>query len=181
MPDILTKDSVIQLVIGDFTALEVESIVYYASHDLALGSGFGNAIAVRGGVAIQEELKEHDPLETGQAIVTGAGLLKANYIVHAVGPRFREDNLEEKLHLTIKNALNIAKEKGIKQIAFPPMGAGFYGVPLDLCAKVMLEEINIHLSGNSSIEEVVICVIDKREQNAFQTQLESLNQEGGKL
>jgi len=169
------KDSTIQIKIGDLTDLEVESIVFYASHDLALGSGFGNAIAVRGGVSIQEELKEFKSLSTGEAVITGGGLLKSKYIVHAVGPRFRENDLEQKLRMTMKNALIKAKENGIKQIAFPPMGSGFYGIPLPVCAKIMLEEINRHFSDDTSIAEVIICAIDKREQNAFQAELERLN------
>ena len=174
MTEDLIMDSVIQIEIGDLTALDIESIAFYANHDLSLGSGFGNAIAVRGGITIQEELKKLGTLSTGEAVITGGGLLKANYIIHAVGPRFRENDLEGKLQTTIKNALIAAKEKNIKQIAFPPMGSGFYGIPLSTCAKVMLKEINNHLSGDTSLEKVVICVIDKREHNAFQEQLDAL-------
>ena len=53
-------------------------------------------------------------------------------------------------------------------MAIPPMGAGFYGIPLDMCARVMLEVIKKHILDDSSLEEVIICVLDEREFKAFQ-------------
>ena len=167
------KDSTIRLEKGDLTAMDLEAIVFYASPDLVLGAGFGSAIAARGGVSIQEELKTYGTISTGEAVVTTAGELKSEYIIHAVGPRFQETDIEEKLRLTVKNALKAAEEKGIHRVAFPPMGAGFYGIPLDLCARVMLEVFSKHLSQESPIEEIIICVLDKREFYAFQKEWES--------
>lgn len=169
MLDTMIDQSVIRLEKGDLTAMEIEAIVFYASPDLVLGSGFGSAIAARGGMSIQEELKPYGTISTGEAVVSSAGELNSKYIVHAVGPRFQESDTEGKLRLTIKNALKAAEEKGIRKIAFPPMGTGFYGVPLNLCAKVMVDEINNCLADHSSFEEIVICVLDNREFNAFQT------------
>ncbi len=160
--------SKIRLEKGDVTAMEIEAIVFYASPDLLLGSGFGSAIAARGGMSIQEELKAFGTASVGEAVVTKAGRLNSDYIVHAVGPRFQEKNSEEKLRTTMKNAIDAATAKGIKKIAFPPMGSGFYGIPLDTCAKVMIEEINNKISAGSSLEDVIICVLDNREYRAFE-------------
>jgi len=165
------NNSTIRLENNDLTAMDIEAIAFYAQHDLALGSGFGNAIAVRGGTAVQEELKELGPLTTGEAVVTSAGQLKSNYIVHAVGPRFQEADMEEKLKNTMRSALNAAKEKGIKKIAFPPMGSGFYGIPLPTCADIMVNTCQEHLAKETSLENVVICVMDEREYNVFQSKL----------
>jgi len=167
--------SVVRLIRGAITDLDVEAFVFYAQHNLALGSGFGTAISVRGGPKIQEELHELGPLQTGDAIVTGAGKLKANWIVHSVGPRFNEPDTEDKLRTTVLNTLKAAQEKGIRQIALPPMGTGFYMVPLDLCARVMIDTIAGYLKGETAIEDVVICVMDSREFAPFQSQLASLN------
>jgi len=162
------KDSTIRLEKGDLTAMEIEAIVFYASPDLQLGSGFGSAIAARGGPSIQEELKAFGTASVGQAVVTEAGRLNSNFIVHAVGPRFQEKDTETKLRTTMQNTIDTANKKGIKKIAFPPMGRGFYGIPLDTCAKIMVEEINSKLSNGTSLEEVVICVLDNREYEAFE-------------
>ena len=160
--------SVIHLEKGDLTMMDIEAIVFYAQHDLLLGSGFGNAIAVRGGGSIQEELKTFGTISTGEAVITSAGELKSNYIIHAVGPRFQESDIEGKLKTTMQSVLRIAEEKQIREICFPPMGTGFYGIPLELSAQVMFEAIQKHLAGNTVLEKVVICVIDQREYNAFQ-------------
>ena len=94
-------DSVLRLIRGDITEIEVDGFVFYAQPDLALGSGFGGAISVRGGPGIQKELDELGPVETGGVVVSGAGKLHADFIVHAVGPRFNEEDTEGKLRTTV--------------------------------------------------------------------------------
>jgi len=167
MLETINRNSVIHLEKGDLTMMDIEAIVFYAQHDLVLGSGFGNAIAVRGGSSIQEELKTYGTLSTGEVVITSAGELKSNYIIHAVGPRFQETDIEGKLKTTMHNILKLAEEKQIREICFPPMGTGFYGIPLKLSASVMFDVLKEHLSSNTVLEKVVICFIDKREYNAF--------------
>jgi len=133
MPDeIKVGQGVIRLTNGFIIDLNVEAIVYYARPDLALGSGFGAAIAAKGGPKVQEELKKIGGINTAEAVITSGGNLKAKYIIHAVGPRFQEEDLEEKLRLTTLNALRRAGENKIQSLAFPAMGAGFYGIPLEV-------------------------------------------------
>ncbi len=169
------NQSSVRLVRDDITELDVDAFVFYAQEDLALGTGFGTAISVRGGPAVQKELEELGPLETCQAVVSEAGKLKAKFIVHAVGPRFQEEDIEGKLRTTMRNSLKLAEDKGVQRIAFPAMGAGYYGVPRDLCARVMLEEIKSHLAGTTGIQEVVICVLDTPQYDAFRAQLASVS------
>ncbi len=164
--------SVINLEKGDLTMMDIEAIVFYAQHDLLLGSGFGNAITVRGGSSIQEELKSYGTISTGEAVITSAGELKSNYIIHAVGPRFQETDIKKKLITTMQSVLKIAEENKIREICFPPMGTGFYGIPLELSAHVMFDVLKKHLAGNTVLEKVVICLIDQREYKAFQEVLE---------
>ena len=168
------NNSALTLIQGDVTEVEVDAFVFYAQHDLVLGTGFGTAVTVRGGPGIQQELNELGPLDTCGVVVSSAGKLTADAIIHAVGPRFNEEDVEGKLRTTMQNCLKAADEKGFKRIAFPPMGAGFYTVPLDLCARVMAETIKAHLEGETKIEEVVICVMDRREHGPFASQLASL-------
>ncbi|MFC1706161.1 macro domain-containing protein [Planctomycetota bacterium] len=161
-------EGTIRLIKDDITNLEIDAFVFYARHDLVLGSGFGTAITVRGGPSIQKELEKLGPLETGKAVASGAGNLKAKHIIHAVGPRFQEPRLEELLRTTMASALACAEEKGCGRVAFPAMGAGFYGVPLDMCARVMVETIRRHLEGDTKIKEVVVCIMDTHEQKQFE-------------
>ena len=162
--------SVVRLVKGDVTQLDVDAFVFYAQQDLILGTGFGTAISVRGGPTIQKELQELGPVATGEAVVSGAGNLKAKYIIHAVGPRFQEPDTEAKLRTTVHNVLKRAEEKGIRRIAFPAMGAGYYGIAPDLCARVMMQAIGDHLQGETGINEVIICVFDTPQYDSFLTQ-----------
>lgn len=166
---------VLRITKGDITDMDVQSFVYYAQHDLVLGSGFGTAITMRGGPSIQEELKQRGTLATTEVVMTKAGEMKADYIIHAVGPRFQEDDIERKLKNTIINSLKCAEDNNIATVAFPPMGSGFYGVPLEVSADVTLNTIKDFLSGKTKIKEVVICLLDNREYKPFQSKLSALN------
>lgn len=159
---------------GDITDLDIESFVYYAQPDLALGSGFGTAIAVRGGQSIKEELKTLGPVKTTGVVVSSAGDMKAKHIIHAVGPRFQEEDLENKLRATVLNCLKAAEGKGIRAVAFPPMGAGFYGVPLDVSARITLGTIHEYLLNKSKVDEVVVCLLDNREYQPFLKELQAI-------
>jgi len=174
--DLKVSRSTIRLVIGDITDIEIDSFVYYAQSNLKLGSGFGTAITLRGGPSVQEELDKIGELQTTEAVVTEAGNLKAKSIIHAVGPAFQEENIEDKLRTTIANSLKKAEAKGITSIAFPPMGAGFYGVPLNISADITLKSIANYLSGDTRIKEVVVCLLDNREYKPFHEKLAALLQ-----
>ncbi len=164
----------IRLERNDLTALPVDAVVFYAREDLALGSGFGTALQTRGGAAIKQELDRIGSVAMGEAVVTGAGNMSARYVIHACGPKFHEPDLEGKLRKCMASALAAAESHGVRRVAFPPMGAGFYGVPLDLCATVMLDVAAGVLRRDSALEEIVICVIDDRELRAFRPKLEAL-------
>jgi O-acetyl-ADP-ribose deacetylase (regulator of RNase III) len=159
---------------GDQTALEVDAIVFYAREDLQLGSGYGTAIQGRGGASIQKELDEIGSINMGESVVTDAGNMNAKYIIHACGPKFQEADIEKKLRDCMRSSLEAANKAGIKTLAYPPMGTGFYGVPLDLSADVMLESIKAAAQNGTSLEEIIICVIDHRDYVPFRKRMESV-------
>jgi len=169
--------STLRLVKGDITDLEIEAFVYYAAENLALGSGYGTAISMRGGPGVQEELKQHGRKKVTEVVITDAGDMKANYIIHAVGPKFQEENLPAKLRRTIINALKAAEAKGVTAVAFPPMGAGFYGVPLPQSADITLTTIADYLKGDTKISDVAVVLLDNREYQPFESKLAGM---GGK-
>jgi O-acetyl-ADP-ribose deacetylase (regulator of RNase III) len=167
-------NSTIKLQHGDLTALPVNAFVFYAREDLDLGSGYGTAIQGRGGAAIKKELDDIGSVSMGEAVITGAGGLNAKHIIHACGPKFQEMGLEGKLRKCVYSSLKLADASGLKSLAFPPMGCGFYGVPLDLSAAVMLDCFKSFLGSGSIIEEVIICVIDYRDYVPFKNVMETL-------
>jgi len=154
--------------------LPVDGVVFYAREDLQLGAGFGTAIGARGGAKVKKELEAVGRLGMGEAALTGAGDLKARHIIHACGPKFHESHTEQKLRMCVSSALIEADKAGLKTVAFPPMGTGFYGVPLELSAKVMLAVMGEFLQAQTCVEEVTICVLDDREFRAFRPKLEAL-------
>ncbi len=161
-------ETIVELIKDDLTALPVDAFVFYAREDLALGSGYGNAIQQRGGAAVKKELDAIGSIGMGEAVITSAGAMKARHIIHACGPKFHEPDLEAKLRRTMRSALELAARRGLRTVAFPPMGYGFYGVPLELCATVMLEEIAAFLAREKTpLEKIIVCVTDKREFDAW--------------
>ncbi len=166
--------SVLRLVKDDLTALDVDAFVFYAREDLQLGSGYGTAIQQRGGASVRKELERIGRVNPGEAVLTGAGQLKARHIIHACGPKFHEPELEGKLRACMVSALRLAGQHGLKRIAFPPMGMGFYGVPAKICTRVMLDEIRAFLEAGTSVEEVIICVVDKRDFELFRDKMANL-------
>ncbi len=96
-------DKVIRLVRGDITDLDVEAFAFDITSDCQLGSGYGGAIAQRGGKVVQEELSAIGTLPAGEAVVTTAGQMKAQYIIHTNGPKFLEPDTEEKLRKATKS------------------------------------------------------------------------------
>ncbi len=172
--ELKVKQSVIRLIKGDIIDLQIEAFVYYARPDLLLGSGFGGAIAARGGPKIQEELKKLGTVQTTDAVVTSGGNLEARYIIHAIGPRFQEENLEEKLRSTMLNALRRAEENGVQSLAFPAMGVGFYGIPPEVCARETLGAVKKYLENPTELREIIFCLKDSRELKPFQDQIKKL-------
>lgn len=158
----------VRIEVGDITDMEVEAFLFYAREDLKLDSGFGGAIAGRGGIEIRKELERIGTLAPLQSIITGAGQLKAKYIVHANGPKFQEPDFGEKLEKVIVNALKTAEAKGIRRIALPAMGAGYYGLPAPDSARIMLKTIREYIEQGTELQEIDIVLLDKRQYKPFE-------------
>jgi O-acetyl-ADP-ribose deacetylase (regulator of RNase III) len=165
-------DTVIRVVRDDITDMEVDAFVFDITEDVKLGSGHGSAIQQRGGVKIQEALDEIGRCPVGEAVITTGGLLKAKHIIHANGPKFCEPDEEGKLRRATRAALALADENGLTTLAFPPMGSGIYQVPVDLCARVMVDTVVEHLAGSTSLREVQFVIPDSRERGAFEARIQ---------
>jgi len=162
----------IRLVRGDITDMEIEAFAFDVTADCQLGSGYGAAIAQRGGKAVQQALDAVGTLPPGEAVVTTAGNMKAQQIIHTNGPKFREPAVDEKLKKATQSVLRKADEIGITQLALPPIGTGLYQVPLDLCANVMVDTVAEHLNGKTDLEVVSFVALDSREYKPLQAKIE---------
>jgi O-acetyl-ADP-ribose deacetylase (regulator of RNase III) len=164
----------IRVVQGDLTEQAVDAIVNAANNDLQLGGGVAGAIRRKGGMTIQEECDQIGSIPLGEAAVTGAGNLKARFVIHAASMSLGRPTTEENLRLATRNSLLRAKEKGLRSIAFPAVGTGIAGFPMRRCAEVMLEEVMAHLAGPTSLESVRFVLYDAPAYQTFRDVCEAL-------
>jgi O-acetyl-ADP-ribose deacetylase (regulator of RNase III) len=138
------EDCVLEIVKGDITEQEVEAIVNAANERLIPGGGVDGAIHRKGGPAILEELRaKYTHCPTGKSVVTGAGNLKARYVIHAVGPIYKDGKSGEPelLAKAYESALKRALDLKINSIAFPALSTGAYGYPLEEASQIALKTI----------------------------------------
>lgn len=139
---------------GDLTDAAVDAIVNAANTDLVLGAGVAGAIRRRGGPAVQEQCEQHGPVGLGEVALTGAGELPARYVIHAAVLRLGEPPTEESIRSATRRALELARERGLRSIAFPALGTGVGGFSLQRCGEVLLEETERHVAEGTSLEDV---------------------------
>jgi O-acetyl-ADP-ribose deacetylase (regulator of RNase III) len=161
----------LELVEGDITDLEVDSIVNAANEQLQLGSGVAGAIRRKGGPSIQEECNRIGGTPVGTAVMTGAGHLKAQRVIHAVGPRRGEGDEDKRLAAAVRAALALADRRGMKSIALPALSTGNFGFPIDRAARIMLTEIHRFLQGGTKLERVVVCLLGDEAFGVFKREL----------
>ena len=164
----------IRILQGDLTDQAVDAVVNAANSRLQLGGGVAGAIRRRGGMSIQDECDQIGAIPLGEAAVTGAGQLKARYVIHAASMRLGQATSEENLRLSTRNSLLRAREKGLRSVAFPAVGTGIAGFPMRRCAEVMLEEAAEHLGGETSVEDVRFVLYDSAAYQTFREVLEAL-------
>jgi O-acetyl-ADP-ribose deacetylase (regulator of RNase III) len=153
---------------GDLTEAAVDAIVNAANNDLMLGGGVAGAIRAKGGPSIQAECDKLGPIPIGEAAITGAGKLRARYVIHAASMRLGGRTSETALRDSTRNSLKRATEQELKSIAFPAIGTGIAGFPIERCAVVMLEEIRDHLRAGTSLERIELVLFDEHGLGVFQ-------------
>lgn len=165
---------------GDITAQDTDAITNAANSHLAHGGGVAGAIVRKGGYEIQEEsnkiVRERGPIPVGEAVVTGAGKLKAKYVIHTVGPRWGEGDEENKLYRAIQSVLREADKLKITSVSIPAVSTGIFGFPKDLGAKIIvkatLEWLEEH--PDTSLREIRFCNIDQETSELFKREIEKL-------
>jgi O-acetyl-ADP-ribose deacetylase (regulator of RNase III) len=131
-------------VCGDITRQQVDAVVNAASPQMRGGGGVDGAIHRAGGPAILEDCVARFPdgLRTGDAGWTTAGRLPASWVIHTVGPRYRDGGRDRPLlESCYRRALAVADELGARTVAFPLISAGVYGWPLDDAIAAAVETI----------------------------------------
>lgn len=165
----------VTLTLGDLTLERVDAIVNAANASLLGGGGVDGAIHRRGGPSIVAECREirrtayPDGLPTGRAVATGAGKLRARWVIHTVGPRYWEhDDPAPLLANCHTEVLKVADELGARTVAFPAVSTGVYGYPVYEAASVAVRTV---LGAETSVEEVRFVLFDPDTYEAFRAAL----------
>lgn len=159
---------------GDITECGLDAIVNAANNDLILGAGVAGAIRSKGGPEIQKECDRIGSIPLGEAAITTGGKLKARFVIHAASMHLGGRTTEENLRASTRNSLLRAAERKVESIAFPAIGTGVAGFPLDRCAHVMLEEVRDHLGGETSVKLVEFVLYDRLARKAFEQVFDSM-------
>ncbi|MFH1878857.1 MAG: macro domain-containing protein [Candidatus Omnitrophota bacterium] len=126
---------------GDITREEVDVIVNAANTGLRGGGGVDGAIHRAAGPSVMDECGRIGGCKTGEAVITGAGDLKAGKIIHTPGPVWRGggNGEPELLRKCYENSLKLAKQNFLRTIAFPCISTGVYGYPVEKAAVIALK------------------------------------------
>jgi O-acetyl-ADP-ribose deacetylase (regulator of RNase III) len=163
----------IELYQGDITEMHVDAIVNAANRSLLGGGGVDGAIHRAAGPKLLEECKKLNGCETGQAKLTLAYRLPSRYVIHAVGPVWHGGEIGEKelLASAYFNSLKLAKENGLKTIAFPNISTGVYNFPKQLAAEIAIQTVRNFLQNDEQLEEIIFCIYDEENFNIYHKML----------
>ncbi len=174
--EVKINKGVLSLIEGDITKQDTDAIVNAANKSLRGGGGVDGAIHRAGGPRILEECIKIGGCETGEAVITSGGNLKAKYVIHTVGPVYRDGlhNEPKLLENAYKNCLKLASSKGIKSLSFPSISTGAYGYPMEEAAEIALNAAITYLKGYIDIELIRFVLFGQRALEVYEKVLKKL-------
>ena len=166
----------LSLVEGDITKQDTDAIVNAANKSLRGGGGVDGAIHRAGGSKILDECIQIGGCETGEAVITTGGNLNAGYVIHTVGPVYRDGLHGEPalLENAYKNSLKLASSKGLKSIAFPSISTGAYRYPLEQASEIALKTALTYLNEHPDIELIRFVLFGQTALKIYEKVLEKL-------
>ena len=163
----------LQVILGDIAEQEADALVNAANNQLWMGSGVAGALKRKGGKIIEDEAVSKGPIPIGEAVITTAGNLNAKYVIHAAGMGTDLHTDADKIKAATYNSLKRAHEAKLESIAFPSIGTGVGGFPVQDAAKIMISTTIAFLrtEQNTSIDRISFVLFSKSVYTVFRDEL----------
>ena len=148
---------------GDITRQPVDAIVNAANTTLLGGGGVDGAIHRAAGPELLEECRSLGGCATGEAKITKGYRLPARFVIHTVGPVWRDGSRreDELLASCYRSCFALVAQHGIRKVAFPSISTGAYGFPMERAARIAVSETKKFLESNLSVEKVLLVCFGK--------------------
>lgn len=168
--------SILELVEGDITQQDTDAIVNAANSGLRGGGGVDGAIHRAGGPQIMEACRRIGGCPTGEARITTGGRLKARFVIHAVGPIYRDGKHGEPelLASAYRYSLRLASEHGIRSLAFPSLSTGAYRYPIHEASRIALRTVIDYLKAHPEIQLVRFVLFGMEAYRAYEEALKEI-------
>jgi O-acetyl-ADP-ribose deacetylase (regulator of RNase III) len=163
----------IELTKGNITKLDVEAVVTAANKWLAGGGGVDGAIHDAAGPDLLEECSSLGGCPPGQARITKGYRLKAKHVIHAVGPVYEtgKNGEPEMLASAYRSSLELAKQHGIRSIAFPCISTGVFGYPKSEACDIAISTVAEWVRENELPLKIVFCCYEEEDARLYAQRL----------
>ena len=177
MNELQLGTTTLRIVSGDITEQEVDAVVNAANSTLLGGGGVDGAIHRRGGPEILAECRRlraeryPDGLPTGEAAATAAGRLPARRVIHTVGPMWSEGNKGEPelLAAAYRSSLEVAREEGLRTVAFPAISTGVYRFPLEPATRIAIGTVREYVRAHpDAFDEIRFVVFSEGDREVYE-------------
>lgn len=169
----------VEVIFDDILNQDVDAIINPANTHMLHGGGLAATIAYRGGPELVKASQALAPINTGEAIVTTAGKLPFEAVIHTVGPVWasddhapywrknsNEEDPDDLLYRAHQNAMRLAAIRGFQSLAFPAVSCGVFRFPVERAAPIAIKAVRE--ADTSGVEKVMFCLLDDEHFEAFE-------------